>query len=113
MKLVSNLGTENGIMASLQCIFRDDLRSHQYVPSPRNQRIESWLSYFRKTRTTQWMKFFKYLEEQEILNQSNELQSDFSTNFAFATGGSVAVWSALQFPQNLTSFLSIAEHIPQ
>ena len=40
MKLVTDLGTENGIMASLQSFFRDDFHSHRYVPSPRNQRIE-------------------------------------------------------------------------
>ena len=62
MKLVTDLGTENGIMASLQSFFRDDIHSHRYVPSPRNQRIEAWWSYFRRSRITWWINFFKDLE---------------------------------------------------
>lgn len=76
MKLVTDLGTENGIMASLQCFFRDDLGSHTYVPSPRNQRIEGWWSYFRRSRTTWWINFFKDLEEQGLYNQAVEVESE-------------------------------------
>ncbi len=59
MKLVTDLGTENGIMASLQSFFQDDIHSHRYVPSPQNQRIEAWWSYFRRSRITWWINFFK------------------------------------------------------
>ena len=34
-KLITDLGTENGLMASIHSFFRDDLNSHRYVPSPR------------------------------------------------------------------------------
>lgn len=37
--LVTDLGTENGIMADVQSFFTDDPSSHRYVPSPQNQRI--------------------------------------------------------------------------
>ena len=76
MKLVTDLGTENGIMASLQSFFRDDIHSHRYVPSPRNQRIEAWWSYFRRSRITWWINFFKDLEDQLVFNQASELQSE-------------------------------------
>ena len=75
-KLVTDLGTENGIVASIQSFFRDDVESHRYVPSPRNQRIEGWWSYFRKSRTNWWMNFFKDLEERGVFNQAIELQSE-------------------------------------
>ena len=47
--LVTDLGTENGTMAATQSFFRDDANSHRYVPSPRNQQIEAWWGYFRKS----------------------------------------------------------------
>ena len=34
--LVTDLGTENGIIAAIQSFFSDDPDSHRYVPSPRN-----------------------------------------------------------------------------
>ena len=40
--LVTDLGTENGVMAAAQAFFSDDENSYRYVPSPRNYRIESW-----------------------------------------------------------------------
>ena len=73
-KLITNLGTENGIMASLQSFFRDDLNSHCYVPSPRNQRIEAWWSYLRRSRTNWWINFFKDLEDQVTFNPACEVE---------------------------------------
>ena len=61
IKLVTDLGTKNCIMASLQPFFQDDIHSHHYVPSPRNQRIEAWWSYFRRSRNSWWINFFKDL----------------------------------------------------
>ncbi len=47
----TDCGTENGIMASMQCFFRqngNDLfageKAHKYGSSPANQRIEVWWS---------------------------------------------------------------------
>ena len=41
-ELVTDVGTENKIMASMQVFFRDDENAHKYVASPRNQRIEGY-----------------------------------------------------------------------
>ena len=88
-KLVTDLGTENGTMASIHCFFRDNLNSHKYVPSTRNQRIECWWSYLRKSRTTWWINLFKDLEEQDIFNRASELESVFMVLFCTtATTGS-------------------------
>ena len=74
-KLVSDLGTENGIIAAMQSFFRDDLNAHYYVPS-RNQRIKSWWSQYRKSRSTWWINFFKDLGDNRVFNQANELESE-------------------------------------
>ena len=50
--LVTDFGTENGIMAGIHTFFRDDPDSHRYVPSPRNQRIEGWWSFFRRSHVS-------------------------------------------------------------
>ena len=50
IKLIIDLGKENVLAAALQTFFRQDIDSHQYVPSPRNQRIEIWWLFFTKTR---------------------------------------------------------------
>ena len=34
IQLIIDLGTENGLAASIQCYFRDNFDSHQYVSSP-------------------------------------------------------------------------------
>lgn len=75
-KLVTDLGTENGIMASIHSFFRDNINGHRYVPSPRNQRIESWWSYFRRSRSNWWINFFKDLEERGTFNRASELESE-------------------------------------
>ena len=41
IKLITDFGTENVLVAAMQTFFRQDIDGHQYVPSPRNQRIES------------------------------------------------------------------------
>ena len=53
--LVTDLGTENGIMAGIHSFFRNDPNSHSYVPSPRNQRIEGWWSFLSKNQTSWWI----------------------------------------------------------
>jgi hypothetical protein len=59
--LVTDLGTENGIMAGIHSFFRNDPNSHRYVPSPRNQRIEGWWSFLRKNQMSWWINFFNDL----------------------------------------------------
>ena len=57
MRLRTDLGTENGTMAAIQCTIRHHhtdyyagVSSHSYGSSAGNQRIESWWSFFRKGR---------------------------------------------------------------
>lgn len=57
MRLRTDCGTENGIMAAIQCTLRhhhsdyySGASSHMYGSSINNQRIESWWSIFRKGR---------------------------------------------------------------
>ena len=42
-QLITDLGTENGLAASMLSYFHDD--AHHYFSSPRNQRIEGWWSF--------------------------------------------------------------------
>ncbi|XP_046840005.1 uncharacterized protein LOC124434166 [Xenia sp. Carnegie-2017] len=73
--LVTDLGTENGIMAAIQSFFRD-VDSHRYVPSPRNQRIESWWGLFRNSCSSWWINYFKDLVDQRIVDLSSELDME-------------------------------------
>lgn len=57
-ELISDLGTENSLVSTIQCFFRDNADAHRYVPSPRNQRIEAWWSQLCKQRTSWWREFF-------------------------------------------------------
>ena len=76
IELITDLGTKNGLAASIQSYFRDDPDAHRYVPSPRNQRIESWWSSFAKQRTMWWRSFFQDLEFQSILDLSSEIHKE-------------------------------------
>ena len=59
-ELVTDLGTENKIMASMQAFFRDSENAHKYVASPRNQRIEGYWSQYRRNRSTWWINLFSF-----------------------------------------------------
>lgn len=63
MRLRTDCGTENGIMAAIQCTLRhhhhdyySGASSHMYGSSTNNQRIESWWSIFRKGRYVAFIK---------------------------------------------------------
>lgn len=71
--LVTDLGTENGLAAAIQCYFRQNINAHRYVPSPRNQRIEGWWSYFSKRKGTWWRNLFQDLQSTNELDISSEL----------------------------------------
>ena len=74
VKLITDLGTENGLAASTQCFFRNNSEIHQSVASPRNQRIEGWWSQFAKQRTNWWMNFFKDLVSRNIFDSTDTFQ---------------------------------------
>ena len=76
LTLISDLGTENGLAAATQCYFHDSIESHKYVPSPRNQRIESWWAQLSKQRSLWWRSFFADLEHRNIYDRSIELHRE-------------------------------------
>ena len=48
VKLRTDCGTENGVMAAMQCTCQQDLEAHKYGSSPMNQRIEGWWVFYRR-----------------------------------------------------------------
>ena len=48
MKLRTDCGTENGVIAATQCTFQQDAEAHMYGSSPVNQRIGSWWVFYRR-----------------------------------------------------------------
>ena len=76
VEMITDLGTENGIVAAMQSYFRDNSDSHRYVPSPRNQRIEGWWSFFAKNRSTWWRSFFSDLEARGLIDLSYKLSKE-------------------------------------
>ena len=75
-KVRTDCGTENGLVASMQCYFQDDENAHIYGTSPHNQQIEGWWSFFRRSRTHWWINFFRNLIEREVFVPGNELQQE-------------------------------------
>lgn len=75
-KMRSDCGTENGVVAAMQCYFCDSEEAYAYGSSPHNQRIEGWWSFFRRSRSTWWINFLKDLIETESYTPGNELQEE-------------------------------------
>eukprot|EP00794_Sanderia_malayensis_P001627 gene1627-1806_t len=75
-RLVTDLGTENGIAAAIQAFVLDDSKAHRYVPSPRNQRIEGWWSHCSKYYTSWWRNFLSDLEFRNVIDMSLELSKE-------------------------------------
>ena len=76
MKVRTDYGTENGLVAAAQCYFIGNDLAHIYGTSPHNQRIEGWWSYLKQHLSTWWMNFFKDLLEQQVFTTGNELQME-------------------------------------
>ncbi|KAI9521602.1 hypothetical protein NQZ68_003756 [Dissostichus eleginoides] len=81
MRLRTDCGTENGIMAAIQCTLRhhhhdyhSGASSHMYGTSMTNQRIEAWWSILRKGRSQFWMELFADLRDAGYFNGSHEHQ---------------------------------------
>eukprot|EP00795_Rhopilema_esculentum_P004031 gene4031-20206_t len=76
VRVRSDCGTENGIICAMQCHFHGSADAHIYGKSPANQRIEGWWSYYRRSRSTWWINYFKDLIEQEIVHPGNTLEEE-------------------------------------
>ncbi|PFX16160.1 hypothetical protein AWC38_SpisGene19588 [Stylophora pistillata] len=81
--LRTDCGTENGVMAAMQCYFRQNgedafsgERAHKYGSSPANQRIKAWWSYFRKGRAGWWIDFFKDMVNAGVSDVGNVMQME-------------------------------------
>ena len=76
VEVVTDLGTENSLLASIQSYFRQNPDAHRYVPSPRNQRIESWWSFYSKNRSSWWRNFFQDLEANGKIDMTSEMNKE-------------------------------------
>ena len=76
VEIVTDLGTENGLVASMQSYFRENADAHRYVASPRNQRIEGWWSFFCKNRMSWWRAFFQDLECHGVIDNTVEMNKE-------------------------------------
>ena len=76
IEFITDLGTENGIAAGIHSYFMDDPDKHRYVPSPRNQRIESWWSFLRRSNTSWWINFFKDLVSDGTVDLTCDAQKE-------------------------------------
>ena len=73
--------TENGVMAGMQCYFRQDgedtfsgEKAHRYGSTPSNQRIKAWWTHFRQGRAGWWIDFFKDMASAGLLAIGNVMQ---------------------------------------
>lgn len=48
MLVQTDCGTENGILAALQCLLAGEVAAHRYSSSHANQRVENWWSHIVK-----------------------------------------------------------------
>lgn len=69
--LRTDCGTENNIMASIQCALQNSVRAHKYGTSQANQRIESWWCYLRKMRMQFWIDYFEDMELSNLFDPDN------------------------------------------
>lgn len=82
-RLYSDMGTENGGIAAMQCYLRSDAddeyageNAHRYVPSTQNQRIECHWSLYRKQRAGWWIDFFKDMHESDLLDLTCDIEKE-------------------------------------
>jgi len=66
--LRTDCGTENVIMAAIQCALRGSRHGHVYGNSQNNQRVESWWCFLRKRRMQWWIDLFDDLEQYGAIN---------------------------------------------
>ena len=81
VRVYTDPGTENGLVAGIQCYLRGEgldeyagSKSHKYVSSPKNQRIECQWSHYRKQRLSWWIDFFNDLHKSDILDLTSDLR---------------------------------------
>ena len=63
-KVQTDCGTENGILAALQCALVGSTDAHRYGSSPSNQRIENWWSHNKRLHMAWVIDHFKSLVDE-------------------------------------------------
>ena len=83
VRVYTDPGTENGLVAGIQCYLRAEgldkyagSKSHKYVSSTKNQRIECQWSHYRKQRSSWWIDFFHDLHASDILDLTSDLHKE-------------------------------------
>ena len=76
IQVVTDLGTQNGLLASIQSYFRNNPDVHRYVLSPRNQRIEGWWSFYCNSRSGWWRNFFQDLESKGKIDMTVDMSKE-------------------------------------
>jgi len=74
VKVGSDCGTENGVLAAIQCEFRGSTDAHAFGSSPANQRIQGWWSFYQRNHSTRWINFFKDLIDKDLFHPGNQLE---------------------------------------
>ena len=69
--LQTDCGTENGMMAALQCTVLQDINAHRFGKSTANQRIENFWSHFRRGYSDFVISFFKTLVSEGVYMPCN------------------------------------------
>lgn len=81
--LRTDRGTENGIMATIQCFLRRNgqdsfsgICAHRYGSSHTNQRVEAWWTHLKLSWSSWWIDFFKDAVDEGHLDTSNTLHME-------------------------------------
>jgi len=75
-KVRTDCGTENVLVAAIQCTLANSDSAHVYGTSPANQRIESWWSFFRRSRAQWWIELFESLVSAGVFQPGHLRQTD-------------------------------------
>ena len=83
VRVYTDPGTENGLVARIQCYLRAEgldeyagSKSNKYVSSTKNQGIECQWSHYRKQRSSWWIHFCHDLRESDILDLTSDLHKE-------------------------------------
>jgi len=60
----------------MQCYLRENNDAPRYVPSPRNQIIEGWWSFFCANRASWWRSFLEDLETQGMIDTTSKIHME-------------------------------------
>ena len=81
--LSTDPGSENCVMGAMQATLRSKCvdeysgeKSHRFVESKRNQRIEAWWSFYKRNHSSWWINIFNVLAQKGLFLAGNELHKE-------------------------------------